>query len=155
MADHPNGISRTLSKATYGSREPHRVAIVQDWGVGLEPLYDQYDATQLAFEEATESGLLDRPVELKVVEVEGLPYARATTVLQAVESVTGSPVPHSMGPRRPGDPAVLYATADRIQRDLGWQPVYRDLRTIVDTAWQWRRRHPGGYSGGGIARSGA
>jgi len=87
VADHPNGISRTLSKATYGSREPHRVAIVQDWGVGLEPLYDQYDATQLAFEEATESGLLDRPVELKVVEVEGLPYARATTVLQAVESV--------------------------------------------------------------------
>jgi ABC-type branched-subunit amino acid transport system substrate-binding protein len=62
------------------------VAIIQDWGVGLEPLYDQYDATQLAFDEAHESGLLDRPVELKVVEVEGLPYARATTLLEAVDA---------------------------------------------------------------------
>ena len=62
------------------------MAIIQDWGVGLQPLYDQYDATQLALDEATESGLLDRPVELKVVEVEGLPYARATTILEAVDA---------------------------------------------------------------------
>lgn len=87
MADYPDGISRTLAKATSGVREPHRVAIVQDWGVGLQPLYDQYDATQLAFDEAYESGLIDRPVELKVVEVEGLPYARATTLLEALDRV--------------------------------------------------------------------
>ena len=87
MAEFPEAISSSLSQATSGVREPHRVAIIQDWGVGLQPLYDQYDATQLAFAEATESGLLDRPVELKVVEVEGLPYARATTMLDAVENV--------------------------------------------------------------------
>lgn len=86
MADYPEAISRSLPKASSGVREPHRVAIIQDWGVGLQPLYDQYDATQLAFDEATESGLLDRPVELKVVEVEGLPYARATTILDAVDA---------------------------------------------------------------------
>jgi ABC-type branched-subunit amino acid transport system substrate-binding protein len=85
VVDYPDGISRSLPKASSGTREPHRVAIIQDWGVGLQPLYDQYDATQLAFDEAHESGLLDRPVELKVVEVEGLPYARATTILDAVE----------------------------------------------------------------------
>ena len=70
-----------------GVREPHRVAIIQDWGVGVEPLYDQYDATQLAFEDALANGLIDRPVELKVVEVEGLPYTRATTILNAVDKV--------------------------------------------------------------------
>ena len=86
MAEYPDAISRSLPKAHSGVREPHRVAIIQDWGVGLEPLYDQYDATQLAFDEAHESGLLDRPVELKVVEVEGLPYARATTLLAAVDA---------------------------------------------------------------------
>jgi branched-chain amino acid transport system substrate-binding protein len=86
VAEYPDGISRTLSKASSGVREPHRVAIIQDWGVGLQPLYDQYDASQLAFDEAYESGLLDRPVELKVVEVEGLPYARATTILDAVDT---------------------------------------------------------------------
>lgn len=57
-------------------REPHRVAIVQDWGTGMSPLRDQYDATRLAFEEAHESGLIDRPAEVEVLEVEGLPYAR-------------------------------------------------------------------------------
>ena len=84
----------------------------------------------------------------------GRPFS-VREVLLAVEAVAGAPVPHTMGPRRPGDPAVLYASADRIRRDLGWAPVYLDLRTIVDTAWQWRRRHPGGYSGGEPARSGA
>ncbi len=86
MAEYPDAVSRSLPKAHSGVREPHRVAIIQDWGVGLEPLYDQYDATQLAFDEAHESGLLDRPVELQVVEVEGLPYARATTLLEAVDA---------------------------------------------------------------------
>jgi UDP-glucose-4-epimerase GalE len=82
----------------------------------------------------------------------GQPFS-VREVLQAVEAVTGQPVPHTMGPRRPGDPAVLYASADRIRRDLGWAPAYLDLRAIVDTAWQWRRRHPGGYSGRATGRS--
>ena len=86
VAEYPDAISRSLPTARSGVREPHRVAIIQDWGVGLQPLYDQYDATQLAFDEAHECGLLDRPVELKVVEVEGLPYARATTLLEAVDA---------------------------------------------------------------------
>jgi UDP-glucose-4-epimerase GalE len=76
----------------------------------------------------------------------GRPFS-VREVLQAVEAVAGRPVPHTMGPRRPGDPAVLYATPSRIQRELGWAPAYTDLRAIVDTAWQWRRRHPDGYAG--------
>ena len=76
----------------------------------------------------------------------GRPFS-VREVLDAVAAVTGQAVPHTMGPRRPGDPAILYASADRIRRDLGWSPAYTDLRAIVDTAWQWRRRHPGGYAG--------
>jgi UDP-glucose-4-epimerase GalE len=84
----------------------------------------------------------------------GRPFS-VREVLQAVEAVAGTPVPHSMGPRRPGDPAVLYASADAIRRDLGWNPVYLDLKAIVDTAWQWRRRHPNGYGSSPTGRSGA
>jgi UDP-glucose-4-epimerase GalE len=84
----------------------------------------------------------------------GQPFS-VRQVLEAVAAVAGQPVPHSMGPRRPGDPGVLYATADRIRRDLGWVPAYTDLRAIVDTAWQWRRRHPGGYAGAAGAGSSA
>src|SRR3954470_13811531 len=102
MAEYAGAISSSLPNARAGVKEPHRVAIIQDWGVGLQPLYDQYDATQLAFDEATESGLLDRPVELKVVELEGLPYARATSVLEPVDEVIRtSNRSHSSDPTRP------------------------------------------------------
>ena len=68
-------------------------------------------------------------------------------VLQAVERVTGHPVRHVLAPRRPGDPAVLYASSDRIKSELGWAPRFEQLDTIIDTAWRWRRAHPGGYEG--------
>jgi UDP-glucose 4-epimerase len=76
----------------------------------------------------------------------GRPYS-VRAVLDAIERVTGSPVPHAIGPRRAGDPAVLYASIERIQRELGWQPRLSDLSAIVETAWRWRRRHPHGYAG--------
>ena len=66
-------------------------------------------------------------------------------VLSAVERVTGRKVPCGIGPRRDGDPAVLYASSDRIKRELGWRPRYEDIHVIVETAWRWRAAHPGGY----------
>jgi UDP-glucose 4-epimerase len=75
----------------------------------------------------------------------GRPFS-VKEVLSAVERVTGRAVPHSLQARRPGDPAVLYASNARIRHDFGWEPRFADLETIVDTAWQWRRRHPRGYA---------
>jgi UDP-glucose-4-epimerase GalE len=66
-------------------------------------------------------------------------------VLAAVERVTGRQVPASRGPRRPGDPAVLYASSDRIKRALGWKPQYEAIDVIVETAYRWRDAHPRGY----------
>jgi ABC-type branched-subunit amino acid transport system substrate-binding protein len=115
MAEYPDAISLSLPKASSGVREPHRVAIIQDWGVGLQPLYDQYDATQLAFDEAHESGLLDRPVELKVVEVEGLPYARATTILDAVDAVVRDFAPIAIiGPHTSENVPVINPYVERV-----------------------------------------
>ncbi len=73
---------------------------------------------------------------------------RPHTVLQvigAVERAAGRPVPWTLGPRREGDPAVLYASNRRVREALGWTPRYDDLQTIVETAWRWRERHPNGY----------
>lgn len=70
-----------------GWREPHRVAIIQDWGAGVQPLYDQYDATRLALEEATASGLIDREVEVEVLEFEGLPYGQTSTFVRRIETL--------------------------------------------------------------------
>jgi UDP-glucose 4-epimerase len=66
-------------------------------------------------------------------------------VLEMAREVTGRPIPAVEGPRRPGDPAVLVASAERIRRELGWQPRYPDLRDIVASAWAWHRAHPDGY----------
>jgi len=58
-------------------------------------------------------------------------------VLRTVEDVTGSAVPYEIGPRREGDPPLLVADSGNLQRDLGWNPQYSDIRTIVETAWRW------------------
>jgi UDP-glucose 4-epimerase len=68
-------------------------------------------------------------------------------VVEAVERVTGRKVPVTMEDRRPGDPAVLFASSDRIKRDLGWNPRYEALEVIVETAYKWRMTHPNGYEG--------
>ena len=67
-------------------------------------------------------------------------------VVQSVERVTGRRLQAATGPRRAGDPAVLFASSDRIKRDLGWKPRYEDLDVIVETAWRWREAHPAGYA---------
>jgi UDP-glucose-4-epimerase GalE len=66
-------------------------------------------------------------------------------VIATVERVTGRPVPHRAAARRAGDPAVLYASAERIRRDLAWTPRRPDLETIVRDAWRWHSAHPRGF----------
>jgi len=66
-------------------------------------------------------------------------------LVETVERVTGRKVPSKIGPRRPGDPAVLVASWEKFQRESGWQPRYSDLETIVRTAWEWKQKHPEGY----------
>jgi len=72
-------------------------------------------------------------------------------VVESVERVTGREVPLTIGDRRPGDPAVLFASSDRIKRDLGWTPKYEALDVIVETAYRWRLAHPDGYGDRGPA----
>jgi UDP-glucose 4-epimerase len=66
-------------------------------------------------------------------------------VIETVREVTGIKVDTFQTPRRPGDPARLVAGSEKIKKDLGWRPQYPDLATIVNTAWQWHRKHPNGY----------
>lgn len=67
-------------------------------------------------------------------------------VLQACEAATSRPIRHEIAKPRPGDPAVLVASPEKIKDELGWSPRYSDIREIVRTAWEWHRRHPDGYS---------
>lgn len=66
-------------------------------------------------------------------------------VVQSAMRVTGIEIPIEYGRRRPGDPAVLYADARKIQDQLGWSARYTEIDEIISTAWNWFEKHPNGY----------
>ena len=66
-------------------------------------------------------------------------------VIRQASEVTGQDIPYTLGPRRPGDPAVLVASSERARRFLGWEPQFPALRDIIHSAWEWHRRFPRGY----------
>jgi UDP-glucose 4-epimerase len=67
-------------------------------------------------------------------------------VVETARQITGHPIPTRVVARRPGDPAVLVASSEKIRRELGWAPRYPDLHSIVESAWGWHSSHPAGYA---------
>lgn len=67
-------------------------------------------------------------------------------VIETARRITGHPIPAIESPRRLGDPAVLVASSEKIQAELGWKPQYGDLDQIIASAWAWHQKHPNGYS---------
>lgn len=74
---------------------------------------------------------------------------QGTTVMQIIEAgreVTGHAIPAEVGPRRPGDPPMLYADPSKIRNELGWQARCTDIKQMVADAWQWFQNNPDGYN---------
>lgn len=67
-------------------------------------------------------------------------------VVELAREVSGVNIKAEKMERRPGDPAVLVASSDRIKKELNWNPKYNDLRFIIDTAWKWHKNNPDGYN---------
>jgi UDP-glucose 4-epimerase len=61
-------------------------------------------------------------------------------VIESVRRITGKPIPVEECPRRPGDPAVLVASSEKIKSELGWTPKFSELDAIVSSAWQWHQK---------------
>lgn len=57
-------------------------------------------------------------------------------IIDAARKITGKPIPAEEAPRRPGDPASLYAKYDLAKELLGWEPKYSDVDTLVETTWK-------------------
>jgi UDP-glucose-4-epimerase GalE len=69
-------------------------------------------------------------------------------VVGTAERVLGRSIPYTVAPRRPGDPAVLFASASKARFELGWTPQFPELGVIVETACRWHLAHPRGYASG-------
>jgi UDP-glucose 4-epimerase len=66
-------------------------------------------------------------------------------VIELAKTTTGIDFPVREKERRPGDPAILVASSAKIRDDLDWMPRCSDLKTIIETAWQWHLANPHGY----------
>jgi UDP-glucose 4-epimerase len=61
-------------------------------------------------------------------------------VIESVRRVTGRAIAVEECPRRPGDPAVLVASSEKIKTELGWKPEFAELDEIIASAWEWHQR---------------
>ncbi|MDQ0244136.1 UDP-glucose 4-epimerase [Bacillus fengqiuensis] len=68
-----------------------------------------------------------------------------TDIIEEAERITGRVIARKIESRRAGDPPVLVADSQNLQRHLGWKPKYSDLQTIIQSAWRWHLAHPNGY----------
>lgn len=66
-------------------------------------------------------------------------------IIEAVRKVTGHPVPAEVAPKRAGDPAQLVASSEKARKELGWEPQYPEVETMIESAWKWFQEHPHGY----------
>jgi len=89
--------------------------------------------------------LEDSGVELYYNLGTGTP-ASVLDIIRAVETVTGLKVPYTIGERRPGDADAAYANSRKAYDDLGWEPKFKDIESIVATAWKWHQVHPDGFA---------
>lgn len=66
-------------------------------------------------------------------------------VIEVTRKVTGHPIPAQVVERRAGDPAILIASSQKAINELGWNPKFNSLEVIIETAWNWHKRHLEGY----------
>jgi UDP-glucose 4-epimerase len=66
-------------------------------------------------------------------------------VIDAARAVTGRDIPVKEEGRRPGDPAALVASSEKIRDELGWVPRKPEIETMIADAWAWLEAHPEGY----------
>ena len=98
------------------------------WFIGFAPA----DDPQIAVAVLVENGGGGSSVAAPVVR----------EVLDALQRVSGQKLTIREGERRPGDPPILVAQADRINNVLGWSARYDDLDVIVEHSFNWER-NPG------------
>ena len=71
---------------------------------------------------------------------QGYSVQQMIDAVQRMVSEDGCSLIVEEGARRPGDPATLVADASLAKQELGWQPKYADLDTIIRHAWVWEKR---------------
>ena len=87
---------------------------------------------------------LDEKAGLKIYN---LGTGKGYSVLDMVhnfEAATGVKIPYSIQPRRPGDIATCYSSAELAKKELGWV-AENDIREMCEDSWRWQKMNPNGF----------
>jgi UDP-glucose 4-epimerase len=133
--------------------ETHLIPLILQVAVGRRPVleifgndYSTRDGTcvrdYIHVSDLARAHVLALSVLSRKSEIFNLGCGGGYTVLEVIEAarrVTGRPIPIRIEPRRSGDPAVLIASSEKIQKEVGWYPRQQDLYAIIESAWSWMR----------------
>lgn len=152
------GATPTLGEAH--TTESHLIPIILDTALGLRSKleifgldYDTKDGScvrdyihvsDLATAHVKALALIEQPKSRVYNLGIGHGYSNIE-VLEAARKVTGRTIDSISSPRRPGDPPVLIAKADKARTELAWTPHFQEIESIVESAWQWKVQYPRGY----------
>ena len=67
-------------------------------------------------------------------------------IIEVAREVTGKKIEVSVSDRRSGDPAVLIADSTLARKELEWNPKHENIREIISSAWEWKKKFPTGYN---------
>ena len=133
--------------------ESHLIPLILDVALGRRPnikifgqdyptpdgtcIRDYIHVEDLAEAHLLALGALEKQIVYNIGNGQGFTVKQ---VIDSVRRVTGRDVPVELCERRAGDPAVLVASSEAIQRELGWNPKHPQLDDIVESAWQWHQQ---------------
>jgi UDP-arabinose 4-epimerase len=136
--------------------ETHLIPLVLDAALGIQPQitiygddYDTPDGTCIRDYIHVTDLASAHVMALKALETMDGAYAynlgngRGFSVREVIETarfVTQCPILSNLGSKRTGDPSHLVGDSTRIEKDLGWQPKFADLESIIRTAWNWHSK---------------
>ena len=66
-------------------------------------------------------------------------------MIDSARKVTGHEIPAKVCERRVGDPAKLIASSDKARSELGWEPKFENVESMISSAWNWHQNHPNGF----------
>jgi len=141
----PGNLMPCLSQVAVG-RRPHLTVFGTDYdtpdGTGIR---DYVHVMDIAAGHLRALQCLDQQRRITV----NLGTGRGCSVLELVEafsSASGKPIALEFAPRRAGDAAQCYASAERARQTLGWR-AERDLAEMCRDTWRWQSQNPQGYRG--------
>ena len=148
IGENPNGIPNNLmpyvTQVAVGKREKLTV-FGNDYdthdGTGVR---DYIHVVDLANGHVKALNKIKENCGLKVYNLgTGVGYS-VLDIVNNFEAATGVKVPYVIGPRRPGDIATCYSSADKAFEELGWKAQY-GIKEMCEDSWRWQKNNPNGY----------